>query len=65
MLEEFGPAALRDWVHALGVQSFAGASGRAFPREMKAALLRELVAADAFEQPERLATAIKALPLTL
>ena len=42
MLEAFGSAALRDWVHALGVQTFVGTSGRVFPQEMKAApLLRK------------------------
>ena len=37
MLEAFGPEALRDWVHALGVRTFVGTSGRVFPHEMKAA----------------------------
>jgi len=37
MLEAFGPTALRAWVHALGVQTFVGTSGRVFPQEMKAA----------------------------
>ena len=39
MLRDFGPQALRDWVHALGVQTFVGSSGRVFPHEMKAAPL--------------------------
>ncbi len=38
-LESFGPQALRDWVHALGVSTFVGSSGRVFPDEMKAAPL--------------------------
>ena len=42
MLRDFGPEALRDWAHALGVQTFVGTSGRVFPQEMKAApLLRK------------------------
>ena len=32
-------AALRDWAHQLGVQTFVGSSGRVFPQEMKAAPL--------------------------
>lgn len=39
MLDAFGPEALRGWVHALGVQTFVGSSGRVFPTEMKAAPL--------------------------
>ena len=39
LLESFGPAALRDWVNALGIETFVGSSGRVFPREMKAAPL--------------------------
>lgn len=39
LLETFSPAALRDWVHALGIETFVGSSGRVFPREMKAAPL--------------------------
>jgi uncharacterized flavoprotein (TIGR03862 family) len=39
MLEAFGPQALRDWVHALGIDTFVGTSGRVFPAEMKAAPL--------------------------
>lgn len=39
MLRAFGPEALRAWVHALGVQTFVGSSGRVFPTEMKAAPL--------------------------
>lgn len=38
-------AALRDWAHALGIQTFVGSSGRVFPQEMKAApLLRAWLA---------------------
>lgn len=39
MLEAFGPGELRAWVHALGVETFVGSSGRVFPKEMKAAPL--------------------------
>lgn len=38
-LQTFGPDALRAWVHALGVQTFVGSSGRVFPHDMKAAPL--------------------------
>ncbi|WP_245546636.1 TIGR03862 family flavoprotein [Leeia oryzae] len=30
---------LREWIHALGIETFIGTSGRVFPREMKAAPL--------------------------
>lgn len=39
MLTTFGANALREWAHALGVETFVGSSGRVFPREMKAAPL--------------------------
>lgn len=39
LLQGFGPDALRDWVHKLGVETFVGSSGRVFPKEMKAAPL--------------------------
>jgi uncharacterized flavoprotein (TIGR03862 family) len=39
LLDAFGPEALRDWMHGLGIQSFVGSSGRVFPTEMKAAPL--------------------------
>jgi hypothetical protein len=39
LLDEFGPQALRAWVHGLGVETFVGTSGRVFPAEMKAAPL--------------------------
>ncbi len=39
MLQAFGPAALRDWVHQLGIATFVGSSGRVFPEQMKAAPL--------------------------
>lgn len=39
MLHEFGPKALREWIHGLGIETFVGSSGRVFPREMKAAPL--------------------------
>jgi uncharacterized flavoprotein (TIGR03862 family) len=38
-LHAFGPDALREWVHALGIKTFVGSSGRVFPHEMKAAPL--------------------------
>ncbi len=44
-LEHCSPSALRDWVHALGIQTFVGTSQRVFPAEMKAApLLRAWLA---------------------
>ena len=39
VLDAFGPKALLDWVHGLGVETFVGSSGRVFPNEMKAAPL--------------------------
>jgi uncharacterized flavoprotein (TIGR03862 family) len=39
LLSDFDAAALRDWVHALGISTFIGTSGRVFPAEMKAAPL--------------------------
>jgi uncharacterized flavoprotein (TIGR03862 family) len=39
LLESFNPEALRAWIHALGIETFVGSSGRVFPREMKAAPL--------------------------
>lgn len=39
MLDAFGPDAVRDWVHGLGIETFVGTSGRVFPTEMKAAPL--------------------------
>ncbi len=38
-LETFEPQAVRDWIHALGVETFVGTSGRVFPTDMKAAPL--------------------------
>ena len=38
-LAEFGPTALREWVHELGFETFVGSSGRVFPADMKAAPL--------------------------
>ncbi|MES3020151.1 MAG: TIGR03862 family flavoprotein [Pseudomonadota bacterium] len=38
-LASFTPQAVRDWIHALGVDTFVGSSGRVFPTEMKAAPL--------------------------
>ncbi|MFM0739117.1 TIGR03862 family flavoprotein [Paraburkholderia xenovorans] len=37
LLDAFGPDALRAWLHALGVETFVGSSGRVFPTDMKAA----------------------------
>lgn len=39
LLHAFGPDALREWVHGLGIQTFVGSSGRVFPTDMKAAPL--------------------------
>ncbi len=39
LLEDFSPDALRAWVHALGIETFVGSSGRVFPVGMKAAPL--------------------------
>ena len=39
LLEAFSPAALREWSHGLGVETFVGSSGRVFPKDMKAAPL--------------------------
>ena len=38
-LDAFDPAALRAWIHGLGVDTFVGSSGRVFPADMKAAPL--------------------------
>ncbi|NML60731.1 TIGR03862 family flavoprotein [Massilia sp. RP-1-19] len=38
-LECFDAAAVRDWIHGLGVETFVGSSGRVFPTDMKAAPL--------------------------
>ncbi|MYM67430.1 TIGR03862 family flavoprotein [Pseudoduganella sp. FT55W] len=43
-LDAFGPQAVRDWVHGLGLETFVGTSGRVFPTDMKVApLLRAWV----------------------
>jgi uncharacterized flavoprotein (TIGR03862 family) len=39
MLDAFGPEALRQWAHELGIETFVGSSQRVFPKEMKAAPL--------------------------
>lgn len=39
LLDKFSPHALREWIHALGIETFTGSSGRVFPRDMKAAPL--------------------------
>ena len=39
LLDAFGPDALRQWIHGLGIETFVGTSGRVFPTEMKAAPL--------------------------
>ena len=38
-LAEFGPTALRQWVHGLGIDTFVGSTQRVFPSDMKAAPL--------------------------
>lgn len=38
-IEAFPPAALVDWAHGLGQETFVGSSGRVFPRTMKASPL--------------------------
>ncbi|MGE5384632.1 MAG: TIGR03862 family flavoprotein [Betaproteobacteria bacterium] len=38
-LTAFSPAAIRDWMRTLGIESFIGSSGRVFPTGMKAAPL--------------------------
>lgn len=38
-IEAFDADALRDWIHALGIDTFVGSSGRVFPTDMKAAPL--------------------------
>jgi uncharacterized flavoprotein (TIGR03862 family) len=38
-LDAFGPNAVRDWIAALGIDTFVGSSGRVFPTDMKAAPL--------------------------
>lgn len=39
LLAAFGAAALRNWAHGLGIDTFVGSSGRVFPTDMKAAPL--------------------------
>lgn len=39
LLRRFGPDALCDWAHGLGIETFVGTSGRVFPKDMKAAPL--------------------------
>lgn len=39
LLHIMPPDALRGWIHAMGIETFVGSSGRVFPREMKAAPL--------------------------
>lgn len=38
-LNAFTSDALREWIHALGIETFVGSSGRVFPLDMKAAPL--------------------------
>lgn len=38
-IRAFPPAALIDWCHGLGIETFVGTSGRVFPRTMKASPL--------------------------
>jgi len=39
LINAFPPETLREWIHALGVDTFIGSSGRIFPTDMKAAPL--------------------------
>ncbi|MEJ8813418.1 TIGR03862 family flavoprotein [Variovorax ureilyticus] len=39
LLRRFGPDAVREWAHGLGIETFVGTSGRIFPKDMKAAPL--------------------------
>jgi uncharacterized flavoprotein (TIGR03862 family) len=39
LLRTFPPAALREWIHGLGIETFVGTSNRVFPADMKAAPL--------------------------
>lgn len=39
LLDQFDPQQLCDWIHALGIDTFVGSSGRVFPTAMKAAPL--------------------------
>jgi uncharacterized flavoprotein (TIGR03862 family) len=39
LLQDFGAAQLRQWIHGLGIDTFVGSSGRVFPSDMKAAPL--------------------------
>ena len=39
LLAAFGPGALREWAHGLGIETFVGTSGRVFPSDLKAAPL--------------------------
>lgn len=39
LLHDFDAAALRTWIHGLGIDTFVGTSGRVFPTDMKAAPL--------------------------
>jgi hypothetical protein len=39
LLDTLSPQALRDWIHALGIETFIGSSQRVFPADMKAAPL--------------------------
>ena len=39
LLRNFDAAALCEWVHGLGIETFVGSSGRVFPNDMKAAPL--------------------------
>ena len=39
LMAAFGPAELRTWTEALGIETFVGSSGLVFPKDMKAAPL--------------------------
>ena len=36
LLDSFGPEAVKEWCHDLGISTFVGRSGRVFPKDMKA-----------------------------
>jgi hypothetical protein len=39
LIADFGPAALRSWAKALGVETFVASTRRVYPRDLKAAPL--------------------------
>ena len=38
-IQDFPPAAVRDWCAGLGIETFVGSSGRVFPKGLKASPL--------------------------